>query len=902
MNLVFNVNDLKAKVVPNIQRDSKYLNLSYDALASISVPSDFEYRSRLISLPQKIKEIESKNRQIENWVNVAIGNLKSAEVNNTNAMNRLSSSISRLNLGLNSKANNTGGKTTTTSKVTTSVKKAIDYTFSKKWILDASSLAKKTASKVVSKVKSKISWALSTGAKIVNKAKSVIVKKVSATLEFIGGKITSAWKWMSEKVFTPLGNILKRTLASIANVVISFVKGLCEFIESLFDVIVMLGAGLASIFTGIWDGITYLASDNKEEWESTTSKMWKETMGFVAEEHVENAYNAFFKETTVGQWLDNNAYEWFKSDGVVCGISSGLGYVAGIIILTVATAGIGTGAVAASTSTTVATQAAIATVSGIGKYTQESWAAKRDSSWEGIERMYQKGEISEEQFNSYVMIRELTDAEWAEIEQDYKNGLISEEEYNAMKQIREMPDDWKTLENGLKGLAYGVANGVWEGVQWYVGGKLAGWTIKSGSQVATSAVRVGADTIFNAADAPFRTTVEALTSDKTWEEAWTEQGGFKSMLTDTIIGLIGSVGGEVVDLKKVKKEINSSNIDSVGDKATDTVKIKTEIDSSKNNILNDYINNIQEFSAKGISVEEFLDRNGIKIIDADTKLSVAKSLGDSKLYMMETAEDILQNGNLSNSEKKNLTDLLIDYKSRRVGDLDAIDMLNDLQTYLSKDQVQNTIDILQSGTADRLASNYSYEQLAAIFNYTACGGFEINSWLNDINLPNSNVKARNAFSSVSEIQNAISGYGPNRIFDTTQGDILDCIDSVISSANYDNAVVTYRGVKELYDGHNKIDLGKLQIGDSFTNSGYQSSSVVFDRCYGVTHQDTDIILKIIVPPNSGSAAYIENITGVTNYGQMEMLIKRDATMTVVGDLEFVDVNGIMKKIIPVIVQ
>lgn len=615
MNLVFNVNDLKDKVVPNIQRDSKYLNLSYDALVSISVPSDFQYRSRLISLPQKIKDIDSKNRQIEKWVNTAIGNLKSAEANNTNAMNRLSSSISKLNLGLNSKANNTGGKTTTTSKVTTSVKKTIGYAFLNKLILDASSLAKKTASKVVGKVKSKISWALSTGAKIVNKAKSksAIVKKVVDTLEFIGGKITSAWKWMSEKVFTPLRNILKRTFASIANTVISFVKGLYEFIESLFDVVVMLFTGIASVFTGIGDGITYLASDNKEEWESFTSEMWKKTMGFVAEEHVENAYNAFFEESIVGQWLDENAFEAFSSDGVVCGVSSGLGYTAGIIILTVATAGAGTGAVAASTSTTVATQAAIATMSGIGKYTQESWAAKRDSSWEGIERMYQKGEISEEQFNSYVMIRELTDAEWSEIEQDYENGLISEEEYNAMKQIREMPNDWKTLENGLKGLAYGVANGVWEGVQWYVGGKLAGWTIKSGSQVASSAIRVGADTGFNALDTPFRTTVEALTSDKAWEEAWIDQGGLKTVLTDTIIGLIGSVGGEVVDLKKIKKANNFLNNNSSLFDGLD----ETTADKVRKALMDDYTSGKIDLNKMSQSEIEFAISNKINIFNTN---------------------------------------------------------------------------------------------------------------------------------------------------------------------------------------------------------------------------------------------------------------------------------------------
>ena len=109
-------------------------------------------------------------------------------------------------------------------------------------------------------------------------------------------------------------------------------------------------------------------------------------------------------------------------------------------------------------------------------------------------------------------------------------------------------------------------------------------------------------------------------------------------------------------------------------------------------------------------------------------------------------------------------------------------------------------------------------------------------------------------------------------------------------------------VKDLFDYNTKINTEDLIIGDSFGSSGYQSSSVILDNCYGIKHNDTNIILEILVPPKSGTAAYIENFTGCYNYCQMEMLIKRDATMTVVGDVYKKIVNGIEKTFIPVVVQ
>lgn len=499
--------------------------------------------------------------------------------------------------------------------------------------------------------------------------------------------------------------------------------------------------------------------------------------------------------------------------------------------------------------------------------------------------MYEKGEISEEQINSLIAIRNLTDEEWLQIKNDYLEGNIKKEEFEQIKQIREMPEDWTTFENRVKGLGYGAVNGLWEGLQWSVGGKMNDWVFK-GSKIVTSATRIGVDTAFNAMDTPFRTLSYAACTDGDVGAAWVEQGGWSSVLTNVGVGLIGSTGGEIFDSVKVKlqSKANVSKFNSPG----------TTLDLDK------YLTNLQYYSSKGISIEEYLLNNGIKLSQADTKLAAADIFGDSKLYMLETAENVLKSGNLSIIKQQELANILTQYSSSRVGNLDLITMANELSPYLSGDQMQHMMDLANTGVAD--TRGYTDEQLAAIFNYTACGGFEINSWLNDINLPGSNRKARDEFRKVSNIQDAISGYGPNRVFPSSQGDILDCLDSVISSTNYADAIVTYRGVRELYDVHTKIDCLSLKVGDSFGSSGYQSSSIVFENCYGYSNPDTNIILKIIVPPNSGTAAYIENVTGVANYGQMEMLIKRNAIMTVVGDLEFVSIKGINKTIIPVIVQ
>ena len=202
--------------------------------------------------------------------------------------------------------------------------------------------------------------------------------------------------------------------------------------------------------------------------------------------------------------------------------------------------------------------ASIAATTGTGKATQEIWGEMRDSSWAGVQEMYEKGEISEDQLNTFFVIKNLSDEEWLQVKNDYLAGNISKEEFEQIKQIREMPEDLNTLENNIKGAFYGVSTGVCEGVQWYLGGKLANWAYK-GSQ----------------------------------EKAGTEHGGWQSTLTDVGIGFISSTGGEVFDGIK-----NDRNVAKQARQISNLVDILNTDNSSDPRVVNLIENSFKDWLSK----------------------------------------------------------------------------------------------------------------------------------------------------------------------------------------------------------------------------------------------------------------------------------------------------------------
>lgn len=590
--LTINIDGLEKRVKPELNNSEKNIKSARDLLSSIKIPSSFTYYSRLKSMPSTLLEIEEKMEETEKWIDERIKMFTSAESSNNNIVDSLVSSITSMvsfsNIGetavVTEQKNTANG---IFENVTNFFSDAYDYISSGDFILDAKEFASKTASKVTDNIKSGIEGFLNTGAQFLSDVKSTIesgIENIGEALENVGAKIVEVGKWVYEKAIPTVVNtimeMLKTTGATIANIFIGAIKGLAELVQSLVKGVALLSI-ILNIGQDISNAVAFLGTalitsaplviaiytNAKDSGVDTTdfenfvsgfftktlpeflnnsekylSLLFEQTMALFAEDYVGDVFDLFY-DTKAGQVLDEHAIGVFKSDGIGTNIVSGVTYVVGIIAAAIFTGG----AAGLATGGTTAITAGIAGVSGFGKYTSEKWAEFRDESWEGINRLYEEGEITEEQYNTFVYIRGLTDEGWAEIENAYKNGEIGEEEFALMQQIRELPEEWATAENAFKGITYGAASGLWEGVQWYLGGKLSSFALEGASKLTNSAIRVGIDSTFNATDTPYRALIDSMTTGKDLEQAWIEQGGWEAMLSNLGIGLIGSVGGEAFD-------------------------------------------------------------------------------------------------------------------------------------------------------------------------------------------------------------------------------------------------------------------------------------------------------------------------------------------------------------------
>ncbi len=185
----------------------------------------------------------------------------------------------------------------------------------------------------------------------------------------VGRKITNGFKSLAATIF-----------ASGAGLV----EGIAEFAETGADLVVLGSSAVKTIFTGAYDIFTG---------SNTTREMWEETKAYVSEKHVENAFNNFYNETEFGQTIKENAYHF----DTVRGISSGLGYTAGLIGLNVVTGGLASGlGVGAAGSVGVGQLAATAGVMGFSSGTENAWAdgaslekglmyGAATGAWEGVQ-------------------------------------------------------------------------------------------------------------------------------------------------------------------------------------------------------------------------------------------------------------------------------------------------------------------------------------------------------------------------------------------------------------------------------------------------------------------------------------------------------------------------------------
>ena len=677
----FDSAEVERNVVPSMKQASNFLTIAKWTVLSISVPSDFSAYGRLRSIPSEIDNICYRVNQTKNGVTSLVNQISGAENKNKSLFDSIG--------GVTTGAYNFFGKMF--SEAETGAKKVIRT--SKKYLKNVISDSTVSFSKFWKDINRKAK----TGCKIAK----------------------NGWNNVYKKYIKPTAKAIVKTGASIGNAVVSLAKGIGEFAQGLIKTASLVGTATSSIGTGVVDGITYLAAainGNTSNWKSKTAEMWKGTMGFVSKNYVDNFFADFYKKNAIGIWLDKNAYEPFKSNSKVMNVISGVGYVAGIVALTFLTAGVGDAAIAPGT-----VASGFAGFAGIGTGTQNSWGRMREESWENVKEMYKKGEISKEQYNTFVQIRNLSDSEWKMIEKDYKNKKISKEQFEQMKKIREMPDDWKTLKNGVKGIGAGLANGAWEGIQYYLGGKIAGWALK-GKPILTSGLRVGTDTLMGSLDTPYRSLINSLTFNESFKKEFDNQGGWKSVIMGAGIGLIASSGAEGLNLNKYF-ERNSSikdaseylygkNKNQISDKIK--VKLGEGIDAiNGTNVLDgldkDMAKNVRnEIMKKYVNGE--LSLNDLKTLDKSYGQSMQNRINAINSATKYIFKDVPINSSIKSKIEKGIDAI---NGTKVVDGLDK-DMAENVRNEIMKKYVNGEISLNDIKTYDKSYGQYMQNRINSI--------------------------------------------------------------------------------------------------------------------------------------------------------------------------------------------
>ncbi len=295
------VEALTNNVKPKLNSAEGNLELAASYIVGITIPEDFDYSEKLKNVLQNIRNVKQNVYDIKIWAGKAIDNFQEAEKKNNNVVKSL--------LGKSFNTNSQGSSNKTGSKVTTNTPETSSIT-------------------------------LSSYRKSVNKKLGILEdlnKKSEEDINKTGTVKVASWnsfhKSLEKADWTKHP---KKTVASIGNGVISLLKGGGKILEGLWDVGVMAVTAVGSVATGLVDLMNFpqLLGGKKE---SLTGKMWKNVMGYVAEDHVGNAFSNFYKNNTVGKWLDENAYTPLKSDGVIPNILTNVGEVAGIILISLAT-------------------------------------------------------------------------------------------------------------------------------------------------------------------------------------------------------------------------------------------------------------------------------------------------------------------------------------------------------------------------------------------------------------------------------------------------------------------------------------------------------------------------------------------------------------------------------------
>lgn len=182
--------------------------------------------------------------------------------------------------------------------------------------------------------------------KVVKKVTSFVEEKALPWIKNVASGLWDGIKTVGSKIWSGI----KKVGATVANLTVSLVEGITSFVEAIVDFVFLAAGAVKSINTAIIDlGKGIFTGD----WSfSTTGALWKKVvMPVVGFDATGKLFDLAYENRLVGyamlgpaglflKEIDNEAADWAKrKDGIGYKIGKGVGYVAGIVVASIFTAG-----------------------------------------------------------------------------------------------------------------------------------------------------------------------------------------------------------------------------------------------------------------------------------------------------------------------------------------------------------------------------------------------------------------------------------------------------------------------------------------------------------------------------------------------------------------------------------
>ena len=317
------------------------------------------------------------------------------------------------------------------------------------------------------------------------------------------------------------GNVLKKVGATVGTGLSGVLEGVGSFGETLVDAATVIGTANETAYTAVMDGVgmvgTAIFTDkdwntiwNETKTKGITATMWNGTKGFVGTKFVSGAFDKFYDNTGAGKALKDNSYAF---DQVRSGGKIG-GEIVGIALLTILTMGFG-GAVAGGASaagagtevavvgTGVGTEVAVAGTTAVGSATAAAGtAAGTAAAGTTAGGLFTAGNVF--------------------------TGL------SAISGFGEGTEDsWSQGGTVAQGLGEGTAKGVLNAILSKIG-------IKNIQSFASDGVKIAIGGAIGAGGAAANPVTSAIGHGTSYDEEYKKAGGIKSVITNGILGALGT--------------------------------------------------------------------------------------------------------------------------------------------------------------------------------------------------------------------------------------------------------------------------------------------------------------------------------------------------------------------------